>query len=206
MWEGDVVTGGDPLLDVTVRDLLVQVAADDRSPGGGAVAALSTALAAGLVEAAAVRGGDDWPDGAEVARLAREARERAAPLAAVNAAAYRDALAAMAEPADGASAKERNAALGEALARAAEVPLEITTIAEEVAELGAIAAECGRASLRPDAVAATLLAGAAAAAAANLVAVNLAVTDNDPRARRAHGLAHDATRALARALAAAREP
>jgi formiminotetrahydrofolate cyclodeaminase len=206
MWEAEPVSSGtDPLLDVTVRDLLAQVSAEDGSPGSGAVAAFTTALAAALVEAAALRAGDEWPGGAEVARLAREARERAGPLAAVNAEVYREALDAMALPAGGSSG-ERDAVLGFALARAAEVPLEIATLAEEVAALGAVAAECGKASLRPDAVAATLLAGAAAAAAANLVAVNLTMTADDPRARRAHGLAHDASRALERALAAAREP
>lgn len=196
----------DPLLDLTVRELLSQVSSNDDSPGSGAVAALTTALAAALVEAAALRAGDEWPDGADVARRARRTRERAAPLAAENARAYREAVQAMRGRPGAESRSERNAALGKALARAAEVPLEITTIAEEVAELGARAAEQGAASLRPDAVAATLLAGASAAAAANLVAVNLGITDEDPRARRAHGLAHGAAHALARALAASREP
>ncbi len=196
----------DPLLDLTVRELLSQVSSDDDSPGSGAAAALTTALAAALVEAAALRAGDEWPDGADVARRARRARERAAPLAATNAKAYREAVQAMRGRRGEESRSEHNAALGEALVRAAEVPLEITTIAEEVAELGARAAEQGAASLRPDAVAATLLAGVSAAAAANLVAVNLGITDEDPRARRAHGLAHEAAHALARALAASREP
>ena len=197
----------DPLLDLTVRELLSQVSSNGDSPGSGAVAALTTALAAALVEAAALRAGDEWPEGADVARRARRARKRAAPLAAENARAYRQAVQAMrGRPAVAESRSERNAALGKALARAAEVPLEITTIAEEVAELGARAAEQGAASLRPDAVAATLLAGASAAAAANLVAVNLGITDEDPRAQRAHGLAHGAAQALARALAASREP
>ena len=195
----------DPLLDVTVRDLLAQVSSGDVSPGSGAVAAFTTALAAGLVEAAALRAGSEWPDGGEVARRARHARERAGPLASVNAEAYREAVDAIVRPAEEASPAERDAALGEALTRAAEVPLEITTLAEEVAALGAEAAERGKASSRPDAVAATLLAGAAAAAAANLVAVNLTVTGNDPRAHRAYALAHEAANALARALAASRD-
>jgi methenyltetrahydrofolate cyclohydrolase len=197
-------SGLDPLLDLTVRELLAQVASEDASPGSGAVAAFATALAAGLVEAAALRSEDDWPGGAEIAQRACEARERATPLVDANAVAYREAVEAMALPAGG-SPGERNALLGTALARAAEVPLEITAIAETVAELGAVVAEHGKPSLRPDAVAATLLAGAAAAAAANLVVVNLTVTEDDPRAHRAHGLARDASRALERALAAARD-
>ena len=76
------------------------------------MAAFATALAAGLVEGAARRARDDWPEAEDVARRARHARERAAPLATANANAYREAVEAMTGgPTGDAPTHERDQAL-----------------------------------------------------------------------------------------------
>ena len=73
--------------------------------------------------------------------------------------------------------------------------------AAEVAELAADLAARGNPTLRGDAATAALLAEAAARAAANLVAINLAEGMEDERLDRAHGLALAAGAAAKRALA-----
>ena len=82
----------DDLLDVPVRELLARVTSDTPTPGGGSIAALVTALAAGLVEAVA-RDSAGWSDGRGVAAQAHALRERVAPLAQRDAEAYEEALA-----------------------------------------------------------------------------------------------------------------
>jgi len=87
--------------------------------------------------------------------------------------------------------------LGMRMDAAAVVPGQI---AETAADVGALAAELAGTAvpdLRADAVAAAVLAEAAAAAAAHLVAVNLTVTEGDPRL--------EAARAAAAAARAARD-
>ena len=85
----------------------------------------------------------------------------------------------------------REAAVENALGRAADVPLEIARTGAEVAVLAADAAEHGNPSLRGDATAGALLAAAATRAAANLVEINLASRPADERieAARTHVLA-----------------
>jgi len=90
---------------------------------------------------------------------------------------------------------ERDTALGAALRRAAEVPLQIAETAADVAILASLAAEEGSETVRADAWAAAALAEAATVSAAKLVHVNLATRREDPlRAR-----ADDASRAAASA-------
>ena len=69
--------------DLSVRGLLDKTASEAMTPGGGALAALTGALAAGLVEMAA-RNSPDWElRGAAVAQ-AKVLRERLAELAPLN--------------------------------------------------------------------------------------------------------------------------
>lgn len=152
------------LLDLTVRDLLGSVAARTPAPGGGGVAALVTAMAAGLTAMAARFG-----DGA-VADRADELRSLAAPLADADAAAYGGFLAATRRPRD-------EPGRAEAVRRAREdtiaVPVVIVDVAGEVADLAADLVRNGNPHLRGDAAAAVHLAAAAAATAAELIAANV---------------------------------
>jgi formiminotetrahydrofolate cyclodeaminase len=196
------VTERDPLLDVPVRSLLDEVASSARSPGSGAVSALVGSLSAALVEAAAA----EWPEGENAAARARVLRERVGELAQENAEAFRAARASLQALPGELQGAERDLVLGITLRHAADVPLAIAEAACELATLGALVAERGHPRERPDSVAATLLAGAAAVAAAKLVSINLLVVPGDERDVRADELARTAARALERALKSALEP
>jgi formiminotetrahydrofolate cyclodeaminase len=174
-----------------VAELLDELASKAPTPGGGSVAALVVAMAAGLV-AMAARTSKGWSESAGAAAQADSLRRRAAPLVERDAAVYAESLQVMREPPAG-RAEERDDAIALALARAAEVPLEITDLAADTAELAVVVAERGNEAARPDAAAAAVLAAAAAQAAANLVAVNLAATHDD---RRVAGAARRAAEAV----------
>jgi methenyltetrahydrofolate cyclohydrolase len=182
----------EPYLDLRLGELLDSVT-ERGGPGAGAIAALSAASAAALVELAA-RATDleRWPEAAGAAAQAKRLRERLVPLAREDAEAYQAAVAQLQEHDD--------FALGEALARAADIPLEIADHAENVSALAAEAAARANPDLRADAAAAAALALGAAWAAAKLVEVNLAMHSEDPRLARAQQIAAGATRTAREAL------
>jgi methenyltetrahydrofolate cyclohydrolase len=153
------------LLDMTVRELLEAVAERTPAPGGGGVAALTTALAAGLAGMAARFGDDAATERADA--LCAEA----APLADADAAAYRAFLAASRLPRDDPGRADAIAAARE---EAIAVPARIADIAGEVAEIAAELARSGNRNLHGDATASVHLAAAAATAAGELVAANVA--------------------------------
>ena len=189
------------LLDVSLREFLDQVAARGRTPGGGSVAAVVVATAAGLLAKVARSSGEDWLEAPGIAAQAETLRDRAAPLAQANADEYEAALRLRGN--DGEEAGERrDFVLGRAFARAAEPPLEIARIAADVVRLSVTVAERGEPALRADAIAAALLAAAAADAAAELVAVNLTASADDQRVLQARRLAEDAAHAAEEARAA----
>jgi len=191
------------LLDLRLREFLDEVAAEGRTPGGGSVAALVTAMAAGLLGKVARGSVDTWPEAAGIAAQAESLGARAAPLAQADAEQYEAALLARLESGAGQGAR-RDFALGQAYAKAAEPPLRIAQTAGDVAALALTVAENGNPSLRADAVTAALLAAAAAKAAAELVAVNLTASAEDPRVLQAAMAAEEAARA-AEAARAVRE-
>jgi formiminotetrahydrofolate cyclodeaminase len=188
------------LLDRRVGELLDDVAAAGRTPGGGAVAALVTAAAAGLLAKVARMSGDGWQDAAAISAQAEALRRRAAPLVQVGVEEYEAALQAR-DARAGESAERRDFELGQAFARAAEAPLRIVEAASDVAQLAVVVARNGDPALRADAAAAAALAAAAARASAELVAVNLTTTADDERTRRARTLAGEAARAADDAFA-----
>jgi formiminotetrahydrofolate cyclodeaminase len=161
--------------------------------GGGPLAAFVTASAAELL-AGIARASPGWPEARGVAAQAESLRDRAAPLAELSADAYAHALA----------AEGGDFELGRAYAQAAEPPLRIAEAAADVTELAALVAEYGDPARRADAVSAGLVAAGCVRAAAELVAVNLTVSGNDERVRRANLLAEEAAR-IAEAARAARE-
>ena len=80
------------LLDLRLREFLDEIAAEGRTPGGGSAAALVTAIAAGLLAKVARASGDTWPEAAGIAAQAECLRDRATPLAQVDAELYEAAL------------------------------------------------------------------------------------------------------------------
>ncbi len=191
------------LIDLRLREFLDEIAGVGRTPGGGSVAAIVTAMAAGLLAKVARRSVDTWPDAAGIAAQAESLRARAVPLAQADAEQYEAALRARGQSGEGQGARQ-DFALGQAYAKAAEPPLQIAWVASDVAQLALTVAQNGDAALWADAVAAALLAAAAAKAAAELVAVNLTASADDRRVLEAAKVAEEAARA-AEAARAVRE-
>jgi methenyltetrahydrofolate cyclohydrolase len=181
------------LADQSVRGLLDAVAARTPAPGGGTAAALTAAMAAGLVEMAA-----RFTDGREeVARRAGALREQLLELAQRELHAYEPVLEALGL--DGAD-PGREARLGAALSDAAQSPLEIARAAASVASLAAEVARTGNANLTGDAITGAALAEAACGSAARLVQINLARVPSDPRLDEAAELTRQASAARGKAL------
>jgi formiminotetrahydrofolate cyclodeaminase len=156
-------------------------------PAGGSAAALATTMASGLVRLVA-RVSHDWEDAPGIAAQAAALGERSLVLAEDDHLAYAHAVEQLRAP-------DRDAALGRALRRAAEVPLQISETAADVAYLAALAAREGAEQVRGDAWAAATLAEAASAAAARLVHVNLGTRPDDELCTRADAAAEAAASA-----------
>ena len=167
-----------------LQDLLAQ---PGPGPAGGSAAAVATTMAAGLVRLVA-RVSDHWEDAPGVAAQASALGDRALSLADDDHRVYARAMAELSSP-------SRDATLGAALRRAAEVPLHIAETAADVAILAALAAQEGSDTVRGDAWAAAALAEAATVSAAQLVHVNLSTRRDDDLCARAD----DASRAAATA-------
>jgi formiminotetrahydrofolate cyclodeaminase len=150
------------------------------------VSALVVAMSAGLVAMAARVSGDPG-----AVAQAESIRAHVAPLASADARAYRDALSAMRAPA-GDTPEQRDESIRQALVHAADVPLQIAEAAATTASLAAAVADRGNEAVRGDAAAAALLSAAAARAAANLVAINLAAGTHDELVSRARSVADEA--------------
>ena len=195
-------TAGSRALAASAREghldrFLDELEAPAPSACGGTAAAAAAAMAAALVTMVA-RGSADWADGAGIASQARALRSRLTTLGDDDAAAFEHVIVTMRDRSG--TPEQRDFALGEALVRAAEVPLEIAETAADVAELAALAAAEGSPRLQPDATAAATLAEAAVRAATHLVEINLATVTGDRYSERAALLATAAAAARARAL------
>jgi methenyltetrahydrofolate cyclohydrolase len=187
------------LLDLSVRDLLDDIASEAPTPGGGALAALVGACAAGLIEMAAGNS-PEWELRGAVVAQAKVLRNRLTDLAPLNDEVYEQALAALGLPEE-VDTSSRRELIGSSLERAAAFPLAIAEAASNIAELAAVVAEDGDPRVRADATAAAMLALGATRAAAHLVEINLGVLQNDERLLHATRLAADAAAASARTLA-----
>ncbi len=196
------VTGAKDYLQLSVAELLDEIAARTPTPAGGSVAAIALTAAAALVTMAARFSEGHWEEAGAAIAQAEALRARAAPLAEADAEAYERALRALQAPKVG-DAGERNAAIGRALEDAAAVPLRIAEIGADVATLAAEVAEHGNPNLRGDAAAAAELGAAAATIGAGLVRINLGATKNDQRVARGKELSAAATKSTTRARAAA---
>jgi len=187
------------LQDLTVQELCETVAAQTSAPGGGSVAAIVTAFAASLTAMAARFATEQWEDAAGAAAQAETLRARVLPLADEDARAYESFLLAR-RMSDDFDPQVRDAAIGEALSRAGDVPLAIAEAALDVASLAAELVERGNPNIRGDAATAVLLSEAAVRATANLVEVNLATREGDARVERARGLVETSRRISRRVL------
>jgi formiminotetrahydrofolate cyclodeaminase len=187
-------------LDEPVRGFLDRLAARTPAPGGGVAAAVTGAMAAGLVAMAARfsvtrPSGAGLPGAGDLADQADELRHRLGQLADMDARAYAAVL--EAGPGD-----RREALLGAAL-----VPLEIAGIGARVALLAARVAEAGNPNLRGDAVTGAVLAAASARSAASLVDINVRLGGLDPElSQRAAASAGDAADQVLNAERAGQEP
>lgn len=188
-------------LDQPVRSFLDQVAARTPAPGGGVAAAVTGAMAAGLVAMAARFSATRLPGAGELADQADKLRRRLDQLADMDARAYAAVLDAGRQPGDDGQRRER---MREALLGAAHVPLEIAGIGVEVAVMAARLAEAGNPNLRGDAVTGAVLAAASARSAACLVDINVRLGGLEPElSRRAAQAVADASAAAKRATMSA---
>jgi formiminotetrahydrofolate cyclodeaminase len=180
------LASSESFLDYGLKEFLDAVPARTPAPGGGAVAAIAAALAAGLTAMAARFAPDTWERRAEVVGRAEELRALVEPLADADAEAY------------GAFMAERTDAT---LERIVAIPVQIVQTAAEVAELAALVAAEGNPNVRGDAAAGADLAAAAASIGARLVAINASA--GDERVGEAH--AHATRAAISAGRAAVRD-
>lgn len=183
-------------------ELLAEIASESPAPGAGSVAALVVAMGAGLAAMAARFSLDVWNGASDAVEEADAIRRRVTPLAPADGQAYEEVLTALRLPLS-LEPVVREGAIANALARAAEIPLEIAGEAAATAELASRVAERGNTNLRSDAAAGAVFAAAAATVAAQLVAANLQGAEGDERVALAQERAAAAARAAERALASA---
>ena len=181
-------------LDQPVRGFLDQLAARTPTPGGGGAAAVTGAMAAGLVAMAARFSATPASRGRRPGGPGRRAAPYvAAQLADMDARAYAAVL-------DASPATRTAGARRKHCSAAAMVPLEIAAIGARVAGLAVRVAEAGNPNLRGDAVTGAVLAAASARSAACLVDINVGLGGLDPElSRRAARAAADAGDAAGRA-------
>lgn len=172
-------------LDLSLREFLDRVAAGGPAPGGGSVAAVAVALAAGLSGMAARLSANQLADAPVLIARADASRRRVAPLARADAESYGRVLDAYREP----DSETRTERVRDALSGAADVPLAVAEIGNEVAGIAALLMEEGNPNLEGDAMTAVLLAEAGVRAAAALAGINLSSASvNDDRLARANEL------------------
>lgn len=177
--------------------LLEELAAPREVPGAGSALAAALATAAAVVQMAARLSPSSWADAAGVAAQAEALRERAVQLVDEDANAYRKALEARAAADETARPEQRDWALGQVTAAAAEPPLALARLAADLTELCAAAGARVEPRVHADVAAAAALAAAVTRGARALVAANLTALPDDVRVQ-------EADRLVAAAEAAAR--
>jgi methenyltetrahydrofolate cyclohydrolase len=193
------------LTGLSLPALLEELAAPREVPGAGSALAAALAAAAAVVQMAARLSPASWADAAGVAAQAEALRERAVQLVDEDAEAYRLALEARAAADQTARPEQRDSrvetsaakpptpaqrdwALGQVTAAAAEPPLALVRLAADLAELCAAAGERVEPRVHADVAAAAALAAAVARGARALVAANLTALAGDARVEEADRL------------------
>jgi formiminotetrahydrofolate cyclodeaminase len=183
-------------LDLSLREFLELVASGSPAPGGGSVAAVAVALAAGLSGMAARLSTGQLADAPGLADRADASRRKVAPLAWSDAEAYGRVLDALREP----DSEARAQRIKDALSGAADVPLSVAEAGSEVAGIAARLSKEGNPNLEGDAMTAVLLADAGVRAAAALTEINLSSANpEDDRIGRANELVEKTAATLRRA-------
>jgi methenyltetrahydrofolate cyclohydrolase len=184
-------------LDLPLWEFLELVASDSPAPGGGSVAAVAVALAAGLAGMAARLSTGRMADAAKLADHADASRRRVAPLARADAESYGRVLDALRLPRDAETRTER---VKDALSGAADVPLAVAEAGSEIAGIAARLVEEGNPNLKGDAMTAVFLADAGVNASAALAEINLSSANvQDDRLGRAQELVDLTAAAVRRA-------
>jgi methenyltetrahydrofolate cyclohydrolase len=177
-------------LELPLGAFLDLLASGNPAPGGGSVAAVAVALAAGLSGMSARLSAQQLADAPGLADRADAARQRVAPLARIDAESYERVLDAYREP----DSETRTERIKDALSGAADVPLAIAEVGNEVAGIAARLVEEGNPNLEGDAMTAVLLAEAGVRAATVLVEINLSSANvDDVRLARANELVDETT-------------
>ena len=167
-----------PLLDCSVVDLLDRFGERQPAPGAGAAAAITAAMAAGLLGMVARFSTRQLIDSARRAAHADRLRNQVAALAEQDGEAYQAVIDALALPRK-LDPEGRDLQVRRTLERAAQVPAEIAEAASGIAVEAAQLAERGNRNLSGDAFTAATLAAAAARSAAELVRLNVELGDLD---------------------------
>jgi len=183
----------------SVGEFCDTISAETSAPGGGSVAAVVGTMGASLTAMAARFSKEQWEDAAGAVAQAEALKARLLPLADEDARAYETVLLALRMPRD-VDGDVRDAAIGDALSRATDVPLAIAEASLDVATLACELAQRGNPNLHGDAAAAVFLSEAAVRTCANLVEINLATQEGDERLDRARGLVELVRRVSRRAL------
>jgi formiminotetrahydrofolate cyclodeaminase len=183
----------------SVAEFCATISAETSAPGGGSVAAVVGSMAASLAAMTARFSKEQWEDAAGAVAQAEALKARLLPLAEEDARAYENVLLALRMPKE-VDEEVRDAAIGDALSRATDVPLAIAEAALDVATLAAELAERGNPNLHGDAAAAVFFADAAVRTGANLVEINLATREGDERLERARELVELTRRICRRVL------
>ncbi|MBN2125132.1 MAG: cyclodeaminase/cyclohydrolase family protein [Deltaproteobacteria bacterium] len=175
------------LADLSIRDFLAETASGQPVPGGGSVAALSAAAAAGLAEMVAnltigKKGFEDREgEMGEIAREASGCRDKLLGDIDRDSEAYQGVLQAFRMPRGTEGEKQtRKEAVQAALKHAASVPLAVAGDAFRVMDLAGRALEKGNPNAVTDAAVAVMMARTAVLSAIYNVRINLAsITDRD---------------------------
>ena len=178
------------LADLSLRRLLESLATGEGARGGGSAAALAGAMAASLVAMAARRSSSSWPEAGGIAAQARVLEQRCLTLAGTDAEAFGEGMAAL----------DRGFEIEAPLQHSVDVLLDLGEAAGDVAVLAAATAERCEGSVRPDAVAAALLAESAVKVARVLITCNLVVVRTDERLGQIGRTEETATQSARRAV------
>lgn len=177
--------------DDSLRSWTDALAAGTATPAGGSAAAISSALAASLVEMVATltSGRESYAgirsEASEAAEQAAGLRQRLMALAVEDATAFGDVMAALGLPrGTEAEIAQRKAARADALKGAASVQYELLLLAGQTTELAEALVERGLRSAVGDAASAVFLAVAACRSAYWAIRSNLRRIYDDPEADR----------------------
>jgi formiminotetrahydrofolate cyclodeaminase len=174
------------LADLKIKQYLERAAAGTAVPGGGSVAALNAALAAGLTEMVAnLTVGKKGYEAVEekmrtIARQAADLRQALTVAIDTDAEAYGEVMDAYKLPQETEDQKQlRREKIQEAFKLAARVPLEVATHAARVLGLAEKAIDSGNKNAVSDGLVAAMNARTAALAALYNVKINLASIEDD---------------------------